>query len=162
MRRDILSRRLPRGRAAQTRRLLLAMAPRAGRWWITAGFQCDDFLTVDGERWTVNYKIHLAPVSWPDVTLASSVTLWPPKRTKVGRSAGTREWRRQVTDALARFGYQGDWPKGPDGVPFGDFWRSHASASSALAEVDFFGRIANRRRLFPRDGVTLVARPLRR
>ena len=162
MSRDILSRPLRGDRAAETRRLLRAMAPRAGRWWITAGLECHDFLTVDGGRWTVNYKVHLAPVSWPDVTLASSVTLWPPERTKAGSSARTREWRRKVTEALGGFGYEGDWPKGPDGVPFGDFWKAHASAAGALAEADFFDRIANRRRLFPRDGVTLVARPMRR
>jgi hypothetical protein len=160
--RDILSRRLRGDRAGQTRRLLLAMAPRAGRWWITAGFQRHDFLTVDEGRWTVNYKVHLAPVSWPDLALASSITLWPPQRTKRGTGMRTREWREEVTQTLAGFGYKGSWPKGPDGVPFGDFWKSHASASDALAEADFFDRIANRRRLFPRDGVTLVARPLRR
>ena len=94
-----------------------------GPWILFAGYELRHRATVAGTQWTICLKIHVvgeAPNGKrrrPGVQLESTVTLWPPKLTRIERARLTKlGWYENVRRVLGKQGYKGDWAHGRSGT----------------------------------------------
>lgn len=115
---------------------------------VNLGFERKEAITVHGTRWTCCYKVH-ANIFNRDVlappTLQASITLWPPRATRVSSAAGKARdaklrragWYDACERELRRHGYRGEW-RVTEWGRMGDFWKDLKDIGEVAGEVRRF------------------------
>jgi hypothetical protein len=147
-----------RSRLEAIKRLCVAFERRPRPSWnYRTNFATGRLYTVGRTKLTVAFTLHVVPPGHSDGVLASSVTVWPGVRRRLGDdrlwsaspkipggwNAALRRmgWYEDCEDLLRSYGYHGKWRHSPFGR-FGDFWKKHPDSKSLVAEVAVLERLS--------------------